>query len=124
MDFDSVLTVEDHEDGAEMNIINPITNEPTDAFILVMGPDSREFRKAQRLALIKYLRKKESGDDDSYDEDLEQILAVVKGWRGITKDGKELEFNKKECRKLFVNSPMIFDQVNRFVGNRRNFIKG
>lgn len=124
MDFDSVLTVDAHEEGAEMNIINPVTGEATDAFIMVMGPDSREFRKAQRAALLSYLRKKESGDDDSYDEDLEQILAVVKGWRGITKDGKDLEFNKKECRKLFVKSPAIFDQVNRFVGNRKNFTKG
>lgn len=121
MNFDELLTLEDHEEGAEINIKHPKTGKETDVFIKVLGPDSREFRKAKKKVFREMF--KEEPDED-FDEELETLVAVTVGWRGIVKNGQELKFSKQAVRDLYLGSPNILSQVNLFVGNRKNFTKG
>lgn len=122
MNFDDLLTQEAHEEGAEVNIVNPNTGEPTDVYIKVLGPDSREWRKAMKASFRKMVSS--SKDEELIEDDIERIASVTIGWRGLTKDGQELEFSHKACKDLYRKSPRVFDQVDRFIGNYRNFTKG
>ena len=118
MNFDELLTQDAHEEGAEVQIVNPNTGQKTDVFIKVLGPDSRAFRVAMKSAIRKLISK--SSDEDEVQNEIEQIASVTIGWRGITKDGKELEFTKKACKQLYAKSPRVLDQVNRFIGDYKN----
>lgn len=121
MDFDQLLTQDAHQEGAEVQIVNPNTGEKTDVYIKVLGPDSKEFRASVKAALRKMI---ENDPSDDFETDIEQIAAVTVGWRGLMKDGKEMDFTKKACKELYRKSPRIFDQVNRFIGDYKNFTKG
>ena len=125
MEFNSLLTQEAHEEGAEVQIVNPNTGEKTDVFIKVLGPDSKEFRTAVKVAMRKAIANSAKDDpEDDTETDIEQIAAATIGWRGIMSEGKELPFTKKQCKDLYRKAPSILDQVNRFIGNYRNFTKG
>jgi hypothetical protein len=127
MNFDDLLTQDAHEAGAEINILNPNTGEPTDVFIKVLGIDSIAWRSAMKTAIRKMISAKKSDDlteSDLIDEDVEKLVAITVGWRGLTKNGEPLEFSKKACRELYKKSPRIMDQIDRFIGDHRNFTKG
>lgn len=121
MNFDDLLTQEAHEEGAEINILNPNTGEKTDVFIKVLGPDSKAWRASMKGAWRKIVAS--SKDEDLIEDDIERLASVTIGWRGLTKDGKELEFSKKACKDLYRKSPRVFDQVDRFIGDYKNFTK-
>lgn len=128
MDFDSLLTTDAHDEGAEVNILNPITGEETDVFIKVLGIDSIEFQRAsrrQRNKMYSRLSSKKALDEaDDIAEEIEQLAAITVGWRGITKAGKPVKFSAGKCVELYTKSPGLRQQVDRFVGDRRNFTKG
>lgn len=125
MDLSELSTTEAHEEGAEVNILNPNTGDKTDVYIKVLGPDSKEWRKQQKKQTAHYLKSLRSGEEtDDTDLTIDSLVAVTIGWRGISKDGKPLEFSRAECKNLYTNSPRVMDQVDRFIGDYRNFTKG
>ena len=44
MKLDDLMTAGAHEEGAEMRVMHPATNEPTDVYIRIKGVDSKTFR--------------------------------------------------------------------------------
>ncbi|MFW0776360.1 MAG: hypothetical protein ACN2B6_01390 [Rickettsiales bacterium] len=128
MEFNDLLTQDLHEEGAEVEIISPATGEKTGFFIKVMGMDSLEFQKAQkklRNQAIKALQEKTSiTEEDEIESEINQLVAITVGWKGIEVDGKDKPFTKEACKQLYTKSPGIRQQVDRFVGDRLNFTKG
>lgn len=121
MNFDDLLTADEHKKGAEVQIISPKTGEPTDFYITVMGPDTKEFRRAKSAAIRQSIK----DDGDNYEESaLDVILSVTIGWRGLTREGKSVDFTKEDCKRLYENSPFVLDQVDLFLADRKNFTKG
>jgi hypothetical protein len=117
MDIKGLYTVEKHEDGAEIGIISPLDGELTDFYIKVQGIDSKAYRTAVRAYHRKLLADEEGGEADL-------LAAVTIGWRGLY-DGKvEVEFTKEKALQLYENSPNIATQIDRFLGDRKNFTKG
>lgn len=128
MDINELLTKDAHDEGADVQIFNPITGEDTEVYITVMGVDSIEWQKAMKRqrsrVLAKLADKKELDAGDEIDEEIEQLVAITKGWKGIAENGEEYEFTPDRCRELYTKSPGLRTQVERFVTNRKNFIKG
>lgn len=126
MEIGEICTREAHEQGAEINILHPATGEETDLFITVLGPDSREWRKAIKTDLTKLLAKKAQGitEEDLVDSDIDKLVSITSGWRGLTDKGEEVKFSPEKCKQLYSDSPRIMDQVDRFIGDSRNFTKG
>lgn len=122
MELGDICTREAHEKGAEVNIAHPVTEEKTDFFITVLGPDSRAWRKARKIALSELYSAKSTGSE--YDFEVEMLAAATISWRGLESDGKPVEFSQEKCKKLYVDSPTTLDQVNAFIGDAQNFIKG
>jgi len=122
MNITDLYTAESHENGSEVNIINPFDGNPTDIYIKVQGVDSKAFREAKRKSYRNALE-----NPDSYDSDKTtcEILAdITVGWRGVESDGKDLEFSKEKAFELYENAPAIRDQIDTYISNRANFTNG
>lgn len=124
MEIKSLYTLDDHEEGSEVCINGPDGNK-TDLYINVMGCDSHAYRKKEREVRAKVIRSlRDDSDMGEFDEDLEMMTHVTIGWRGLKDGGVDVPFSKDAAKKLYVNAPYIRQQVNEFVVNRKNFIKG
>lgn len=127
MDFDDLVTLDAHEEGSSCHLVDKHGNI-TDAFVIVKGPDSHDYRVAkrrQKKAVIELVQQKVDLETyDFYPLDVEFCLAIVSGWGEITKKGKLLEFNQENARALFSKAPAIIERILDFCGNRENFTRG
>ena len=104
-----------HNAGSEVRIKDELGDD-TDIYIRVVGLDSGTWNAIQ-LSI---------GRDHAEGKEIENhtVLAdATIGWRGVESDGVVLEFSRDLVRDLYFNAPYIADQVNRFIGNRRNFTR-
>ena len=116
MKFEELLTAPAHEQGAEMEIMHPVTGQGTGVFLLIRGVDSKTFRDAS----IEFNRKRMDKANEDKDIALDLTVAITAGWRGID----DIEFSADAVRKLYTDSPAIRAQVDAFFTVRRNFMKG
>ena len=117
MDVKQLYTLDAHEEGAEIQIKDPSTNESTDFYIKVKGVDSKSYREAVRKFHRKLLNDEEGGEIDL-------LVAVTIDWRGL-KSGKDLiKFSPDTAKDLYENAPSVASQVDRFIAERVNFTKG
>jgi hypothetical protein len=113
MDIKKLYTRDRHNAGSEVRVKDELGND-TDMYIRVVGMDSNAWNSIQ-LSI---------GRDHADGKEIEthEILAdATIGWRGVESDGVELEFSRDLVRDLYFSAPYIAEQVNRFIGNRRNF---
>mgnify|MGYP003118587636 CR=1 FL=1 len=118
MKLDTLYTTDDHNEGAEVEILD-YSDNPTGLFIKVVGMDSKIFRKEakrQQKAYIESIREKKDYDDENLL--LDSLVESTLGWRGT-----DQKFSKKLCRELYSKAPYVKEQVDRFIGDRENFIK-
>lgn len=123
MELESLYTTPNHEEGAEVQLKDPVTGKKLDAYIKVRGVDSKSFRESQRKMkrnIIEAVREKKELTDDEY----ELIVECSVDWRGFESEGKPVPFSKEAVRTLYENSPAIAQQVDGFILDRRNFTKG
>jgi hypothetical protein len=127
MEISRLATAESHGEGAECNILDPVTREPTDVFIKVMGSDSKQWRaqkKKQTNAVLEARAQDKAKSIDFDAMDVEALVAVTLGWRGIVADGEEYAFNKANAKSLYENAPNVVAQLLEFLANGANFTKG
>lgn len=131
MEFNQLATVGRHENGAECNILNPITNEPTDFYVKVCGADSKVWRaakKKQTNAIItarSNLKDGQTYEDIDIDFDALDIQALVDAtldWRGLANKGKEVKFTAEAAKDLYEQAPDVVKQLLYFIGNGENFM--
>jgi hypothetical protein len=127
MEFDNLATSVAHEAGAEVNILSPVDGKPTDVFITIMGADSKEWRKQKKKQTTTIIAAKAQDklDELDYDAmDVEALVAITIGWKGIVQKGKEYKFNKSNAKKLYENAPSVVSQLLDFVSDNANFTNG
>ena len=128
MDIESLYTLGDHEDGAEMQVINPVTGEETQAFITLKGMDSLAHREAMSLSKTLSLglkqKSKEALEKRKIEIRSEALAKCTVSWRGFSSKGEELVFSQEKAKELYYNSQGIADQVDNFMVQRANFTKG
>jgi hypothetical protein len=109
--------------GAEMELKDPFTGEPTGDFITVVGVDSSTFQESQRRAFDARVRK---GDASASHDDVKaEVIGVLadctRSWRISGEDGQPLPFSRDAAIDLYTKYPRIKDQVNSFIGGVANF---
>jgi hypothetical protein len=128
MDIGSLVTVSDHEAGAEYNVRSPVDGKLTDVFITIKGADSLEWRKQKRGQTNKIIESRSSSkkaQELDYDSmDVDALVAVTVAWRGIIKDGEEWPCTAENVRFLYEGSPRIVSQLLTFISDSANFTKG
>jgi hypothetical protein len=117
MDINTLYTVDAHEEGAEIRIVSPLDGKETDFYITLQGIDSKAYRKAVRAYHRKLIAEEEGGEIDL-------LVAITKDWRGLFKGKEKIPFSPDAARDLYVNAPSVTAQIDTFVADRKNFIKG
>ena len=108
------------EKGAVLTLTHPSTGAELEATVTVIGRDSPSVKAVMETVE----RRKASGSKITKEQEgIELLCAVVKGWTGIEFDGKELEYNAENVRKLITDprTEWISEQIGPFVLSRRNF---
>ena len=118
MDISELYTVAKHEEGAELQLYHPDTEEKLELYLTVVGVDSKVFTDLER----EESRAKLEGNDDKVD--LSKIAKTVIAWRGFESEGKELKFSHENMVNLLSQSPRLAWQILSFIRNRKNFTKG
>lgn len=118
------------DDAVEMEIFHPVTGEKMDITILVIGDDNAEYKQNARMVYKAALKKAPKGNLEKLNSDLDEEFvfslkaAHIKGWKNIQQNEKPLKFSKENAVYLIQEYPWIRDQIDEFVSERANFIKG
>lgn len=122
MNISDLYSKEKHESGSEM-IVNGEGGKPTPLVLILRGVDSSVYRDNTRKMRRKVLDAMASDAGiESIDEvsaDIDAFVELTVGWKGTDE-----EFTPELCRELYIEAPYVRDQVDTFIGNRSNFIKG
>lgn len=120
-----IFTADAHDEGAQMRV-RDINGDETSITITLQGIHSKAWRdmvaKRDRLIIS-------SGGTSAIGE-AELFASVTIGWENmpcpIKGDdyGKPWEFSQENARIMYEKAPIIFEQVNRFIANHANFMKG
>jgi len=131
MEFNKLATAKHHDNGAECNILDPVSDEPTDFFIKICGADSKVWRKEKKMQTRKLLSVRSQSTDEDFDYEVAgidfeamDIVALINAtidWRGLVNNGKEVKYSKEMAHELYDNSPSIVRQLIEFLGNGENF---
>lgn len=122
MKIEDLYTLETHEAGAELRLVSPIDGKPTDFYLTIVGVDSNRWRDAELdgKRKIMAMSKAEQSDKKAHRAIIAEVLSqAVIDWKGFDK-----EFDREFVKDVFINSPLIAEQVDEFIGKRANFIKG
>lgn len=118
------------DEGATLTLEHPTTGEPLDATIVLYGPDSQVVAKLRREQSDRTLaRVRRSGSKRVTAAELEleacQFLATAtKSWSGVEEHGQAVPFSYENAVRIYREHRWVREQVDRFVGDRGNFIKG
>jgi len=137
MDISELMTQDAHEEGAEVEIFHPSETVEVDGkrvkkslgvFVTVLGVDSKDYQVAVKKAVNSQVsRLKSTGalsEDATLGLEIAQVVAVIIGWRGIESGGEEVPYSNSKCLDLMTKSPWMRNQIDEFLGDRKNFIKG
>ena len=67
MELSQLATAETHQEGAECNISDPLSGQPTDVYIKIMGADSAKWREQKKKQTNAVLEARANGTDGSID---------------------------------------------------------
>lgn len=118
MEITELYTREAHEAGAEMQVQDQYGKD-MDAYITLMGCDSREFISAMtdfRRALLSGVNEAEAK--------AEALAKVTVSWRGFVSGDEEVPATDENILTLYKNAPYIVEQADNFSSARVNFTKG
>lgn len=119
-----------HEDGIRVELIDPATQQPAGAWMVVAGLDSRRTRRARRLGWYHVVVNRDEKAGDFTTEEKEEagrrtLAGSVISWGGFTRDGvEEMPCTVENVLAVFDQVPWIEDEVDLRVGNRANFTQG
>lgn len=132
IDLSSIDTVKGSNDGFDVQIYHPGTNEDLGITIKVLGKDSDKFITVSRGQNKKRMAKMTKGGfrttaipvEEIEQDSLMLLAACTVGWVGVVVDGKALDFNEDNAVMVYERFPWIREQVDAAMGDRANFIKG
>lgn len=128
MDYTDLFSATSHDEGSEVQLIG-MDLKPVDMYLTISGVDSKVWRAAksamERTAMLNFdLPEAAQINIDPSEATANALAKCVKGWRGFTVDGEDVEFSIKLVKELFIEAPYLMDHVDKFFSNRANFTKG
>ena len=117
--------------GAELALKAPhngapllVAGEPV--VICMIGSDSEARRKAERAALDRNIKARQSGGltaDDIDNSTVEILAACTTGWRNMRMGGEVLPYSQKNAVMVYRRFRWIKEQADAFCSDRANFMK-
>jgi hypothetical protein len=140
-DLAELNTAKACEDGAEIELLHPVTKEPLGQFILVVGKHSKTFtdyvardaNEERRKAAQRRGKENIKTFEEVQAEGIELLVACTKGFRcyswlddeggDFLHFGGKFEFSKDNAKKLYREFPWIKEQIDAGIVDLGNFIK-
>ncbi len=132
IDLSSIDTIKGANEGFNVRIYHPGTNEDLDIVINVLGKDSDEFQKVSRAQSKKRMAKMSKGGfrlsniapppEEIERDAIELLVACTKSWSGVVLDGVTISCNHENAIMVYERFPCIREQVDTAIGDRANFI--
>lgn len=126
----------DAEAPAKLTLLNPETSQPirdkdgNEAYILLLGTDSKAAQKHRREAMNRQLSKRNRNKMTAEEVEasaIEQLVALTRGWHLVNFAGDAVEFPFSEANARTIYSTPQFswikEQVDEFCGDRGNFMR-
>lgn len=119
-------------EGVPLQLLHPQTGEPlalddgTPMEVTVVGTDSDEWRARERAIANKRIAnfgKKPVTAEELETDNLLNLVACIKSWRGMVLNGQEIPCTDEHKLALLKRLPHLRRQVDNFVGNSANFLK-
>ena len=129
-DIFSFDVIADAAKGAKLQLRHPVTKEllthnEKPICLILLGLDSPQAQAAQiananaRLDASAGRLTAELLSEEMYNV----LVACTTGWENIYEGGKPVEFSPAEARSRYKKFPWLFEQANKFIGDRANFTK-
>jgi len=142
-DLSSLDTVKGSNEGFDVNLYNPSTNEDIGIIVTVLGKDSDVFNKISKQQNKKRMdRLSKNGfragkvaspsQDEVEADNIELLASCSTGWKtvdgkdskdSIPIDKKDLPFSIENAKAVYARFPWIKEQIDVAIGDRANFIK-
>ena len=126
-DLSSLDVVKSSNEGAEFELVHPVTGKGLGIFISVLGNDSDTYRHAVEVRAQRTLRKSKKQRqqislEEAENQAIEILAACTIGWTGLVENGKEIPFSESNARALYKKYPWMKDQVDAAIGDRALFL--
>lgn len=115
------------ESGVKVFLLDPDTNEPTEFYIEICGPDTRQAVNARQASITEVVRALEGQAPSTADEievGIRTLARCVISWNVTDPDGNALRCDFDNACGLFRNYPSIQAQCDRKASDRENFTIG
>ena len=128
-DFSSRDVAAKAEEGAELEVLDPVTSEAVGVYITLAGADSSVHRKAsvniskRRLNGRKGFRNRGFDPEKMEAENIEVLAACTLSWKGVIVDGAPLPCSRDNAIKMFTRFPWLREQVEQFIGDRSEYLQ-
>ena len=117
------------DEGAWLELIDPVTNQTNGVRILLSGMDGKGWRDTKRKidarriqAAARFGRRYKITVEETENDALELLSSCVLNWEGLTEKGSDVPCTKANAKRLLELTPWIREQVDDFVGDRSNFL--
>lgn len=110
--------------GAEMTVVHPITGEPLDMKITVVGSESSRLREEMKRRARQELARRKPAKFDIDEAELrasELLAACTLSWVGVKEKGVELECTYENATRVYLKYGWLRKQIDEFASDRANF---
>jgi hypothetical protein len=133
LDFSNVSAAA--EDGAVLELKDPagepiLKDDGSPVTITLAGTESKKWKKARNAVGDRYLKNANPRNsspvrtmDEALSDQAFQLASVTLAWDGVIVDGQELPCTHDNAKKIYLQYDWVREQVDLFVGERRNFWK-
>lgn len=109
-------------------ICHPETGVATDIKIVLASPDSEVYRKVSKAIRTRSMqfamKNRGAASADRIEQDaLDLLVGVTVSWENMIENGVDIPCTKENVRRVYDTYLFIREQVDDFIGNRRNFFK-
>lgn len=128
-DFTTRDVAQKAEEGAELEVLDPVTGDGVGVFIILAGADSTIHRKAtatiakRRMSNMKGFRNMALDPEKFEAEGIEVLAACTLGWRGVVVDGAPLPCSRDNAIQLYTRFPWLREQVDQFISDRSVYLQ-
>lgn len=128
-DFASRDVAAKAEEGAELEVLDPVTGESVGVFITLAGADSSVHRKTMAMIAKRRINGAKGFRNKGYDpekfeaESIEVLAACTLAWKGVVVDGSSLPCSRDNAVRLYTRFPWLREQVEQFVSDRTEYLQ-
>jgi hypothetical protein len=122
--LDQLNTAKAADEGKWLELEHPVSGEPLDMHLKLLGSDSDAYKKTMRKQQDRHLKKglRKLTSEQVEADSTELIVSCTVDWKNMQENGDDLEFTKENVRRVYKTYDFVREQAREFVEDRSNFL--